>query len=131
MKKLYTVILEFLAVPFLLIGAVGVDGKWQSEAPGGLPGPDRIIMVLEVHGAKLSGVIIRDNPPGQVMIEGTLDGNTIAFVVQSPDGLRRISFTGTVRRDQIVFNRSAQGTGGGRGIYGMDGPPTLTFKRVR
>ena len=78
--------LPALAMALVLSAAiaaqVGVDGKWETAAPG-FTGPesDKITFDLKATGGKLTGTIARTDPPGQkpVVIEGKVEGNTIAF----------------------------------------------------
>jgi len=55
----------------------------------------------------------------------------IRFTVTSPDGLRTVHFSGKIKGDEISFNRQAQGSEGGSGIYGLKGPETLVARRSK
>ena len=110
-----------------------ISGVWQTEASGGRGGIDMITMELHVDGDKLTGQITRTDPPGQdpVAIAGKATETTVVFTVKSPDGKRVITFKGRLEGNQLVFSREVQGTGGGRGIYGLDGPSNVTARRVK
>jgi hypothetical protein len=122
------------AASTIALAAAAVDGKWATEAPGPRGnGVDKIVMEFKSAGSKLTGTIVRTDPPGQkpVALEGTIDKDVVTFTVKSPDGNRTITFTGTVKGDEITFKREVKGTGGGQGFYGLHGPATLTAKRVK
>jgi hypothetical protein len=110
------------------------NGKWKTEAPSANPQVmDQITMTFKVADTKVTGSIARTQPPGQtpVPLEGTVTLDTITFTVKSPDGARTIAFTGKLKGDEIVFSLEAKGSGGGRGIFGLYGPPTVTAKRMQ
>ena len=110
------------------------NGKWKTEAPSLNPEVmDEITITLKVKDTSVTGSIARTQPAGQtpVPIDGTVTEDTISFTVKSPDGLRTVAFKGKLNGDEIVFTLEVKGTGGGRGIYGLYGPPTLTAKRLR
>ena len=131
MKKLACLSLSTLFTVGLLLGQTEITGKWLIEAPG-TTGIDHVTMDLKATGDKLSGSITRSAYPDQkpVTIDGKINGDTIVFTVQSPDGRRTITFTGRVKGNEIFFRREVNGTNGGAGIYGMIGLETLTAKRA-
>ena len=113
---------------------VAFNGKWKTEAPSANPQVmDQITMTFKVADSKVTGSIARTQPPGQtpVPVEGAVTQDTITFTVKSPDGARTIAFTGKLKGDEIVFSREAKGSGGGRGIFGLDGPTTVTARRMQ
>ena len=138
MKRM-PIILATLATLTLLAATLGFaeaafNGKWKTEAPSANPQVmDQITMTFKVADSKVTGAIARTQPAGQtpVPLEGTVTLDTITFTVKSPDGLRTIAFTGKLKGDEIVFSLEAKGSGGGRGIFGLDGPPTLTARRMQ
>src|SRR5262245_50046428 len=112
----------------------GFNGKWKTEAPSANPQlMDEITMTFKVTDSKVTGSLARTQPAGQtpVPVEGTVTLDTITFTVKSPDGLRTIAFTGKLMGDEIEFSREAKGGGGGRGIFGLNGPATVTAKRMQ
>jgi hypothetical protein len=132
-------ILATLATLTLLSATLGFaqvafNGKWTTEAPSANPlVMDEITMTFKVADSKVIGSIARTQPAGQtpVPIEGAATLDTITFTVKSPDGARTIAFTGKLNGDEIVFTREAKGSGGGRGIFGLNGPATITAKRMQ
>jgi len=128
-----------LAILMLLSVTLGFaqtnfNGKWKTEAPSvNLEVMDQITMTFKVTDSKVTGSIARTQPAGQtpVPLEGTVTEDTITFTVKSPDGARTIAFTGKLKGDEIVFSREAKGGGGGRGIFGLNGPATITAKRMQ
>ncbi|HET9363062.1 MAG TPA: hypothetical protein VFO58_25105 [Vicinamibacterales bacterium] len=128
-----------VAASATLLAQSPINGKWTTEAVG-IGGADTVVMDFTADGAQLTGAITRTSPPGQkpVAVKGKVDKDTITFTVLSPDGKRTITFTGKVMGDEIVFVREAKGDpgagsnqGGGFGIYGLNGPKTVTVKRVK
>jgi uncharacterized protein (TIGR03435 family) len=123
------------AAPAALVQQEGLSGKWGTGVPGveAITGPDIVTMEFKVGGGRVTGSITRTEPPGQAPViidSGTATANTITFTVKSPDGRRTITLTGQMKGDEIEFTREAKGTGGGYGFYGLEGPKTLTARRI-
>lgn len=91
---------------------------------------------LKQDGGKLTGSMEQNGGlRGQVEIyEGKIDGAAISFKAKSPDGARAITFTGTVKGDEIVLNRSteilANGSQGGTGLFGTNAALQFTIHRA-
>jgi len=133
MKRMFILATSMLLSAALGFAQAGFNGKWKTEAPSANPQvTDQITMTFKVTGDKVTGSIARTQPAGQtpVPIEGAVTEDTITFTVRSPDGLRTIAFTGKLKGDEIMFTREAKGGGGGRGIFGLQGPETVTAKRT-
>jgi len=121
------------------VQAVQFDGQWETVSAGT---PGRIVLELKLDGNKLSGTMAapRAAQPDQlgnpVKIVGKVDGDILAFNLTSPDGNRTITFVGRIRGDEMNLNRDVEGSAGngggpGAGIYGFNGPATLTVHRVK
>jgi hypothetical protein len=91
---------------------------------------------LKQDGAKLTGTMEQNGGlRGQVEIyAGKVDGPAISFKAKSPDGARAITFTGTVKGDDMVLNRSTEiltdGSPGGTGLFGTNAAPQFTIHRA-
>ena len=91
---------------------------------------------LKQDGGKLNGTMEQNGGlRGLVDIyQGTIDGNKISLKVNSPDGARAITFTGTVKGDEMVLNRSTefltQASLGGTGLFGSNAAPQFTLHRA-
>jgi uncharacterized protein (TIGR03435 family) len=121
-----------LATPVLLAQA-DFNGKWRTEVPGPRLGIDLVTIELKVDEGKVTGSIQRSEPPGLAPVKidvGTATSDTIRFAVQSLDGQRTITFTGKLKGQEIDFRREAKGTGSPTGIFGLEGPKTLTARRI-
>lgn len=97
-------------------------------------GPDVIVLKLDVDSDAMTGTMTRNNPSGQrpvVIRELWIAVDEIRFTVTSPDGLRTVHFSVKIKGDEIAFNRQAQGSEGGTGIYGLTGPENLVAKRSK
>jgi uncharacterized protein (TIGR03435 family) len=125
--------LALVATLTVLPAQESLSGKWGTEVPGALSSLDLVTMDLKVDGGKVTGSVARTAAPGQAPVNienGTATTNTITFAVKSPDGQRAITFTGKLKGDEIEFTREVKGAGGGNGLYGLDGPKTLTARRL-
>jgi hypothetical protein len=134
MKRLFILATLTLFSARLGFAQAGFNGKWKTEAPSINPQVmDQITMTFKVTDTKVTGSIARTQAAGQtpVPVEGVVTADTITFTVKSPDGLRTIEFNGKLNGDEIVFSREAKGGGGGRGIFGLLGPSTVTAKRMQ
>ncbi len=103
-------------------------GRWEAEVPGS---PRPIGVELAIEGARVTGVF---RPNGLPVIDGRVSGDSIRFSVKSPDGARTVTFTGTVRGDQLVLTREIDAPPdrpGGAGLFGVDGPREIVAVRVR
>ena len=85
---------------------------------------------------------LEDRVSGEMVFEqtvtvqsGTVTVDRISFVVPSPNGQRIITFTGSLKGDEITFVRTVEvkagGAPGGAGLFGMGGPPTLVAVRAK
>jgi hypothetical protein len=109
-------------------------GRWQAAFPAS---PDGTVQ-LSVNGTSVTGTIALAAPAqsGSLQIyDGRIDGNAITFRVKSPTGGRTITFTGTLKGNDIVFTREVDvppdGQPGGAGIFGAFGARTFTATRVQ
>lgn len=91
---------------------------------------------LKQDGAKLTGTMEQNGGlRGRVEIyEGKIDGPAVSFKAKSPDGARAITFTGMVKGDEMVLNRSTEiltdGSPGGTGLFGTNAAPQFTIHRT-
>jgi hypothetical protein len=114
-------------------------GQWETSRAGSV---GRIVLDLKQEGNKLSGTLAApkaaqpDQLGNPVNIVGKVDGDILAFNLTSPDGNRTITFVGRVNGDEMNLNRDVEGSAGngggpGAGIYGFNGPATLSVHRVK
>ena len=105
----------------------GVAGTWQGE---GFP----VTVVLRLDGTKLTGTIAQGAAPPTEFTDGRLEGDNVVLKVQIPNGGRTVTFTGTLKGDEISFAREvmvpAGAAPGGGGILGVSGPSELRMTRV-
>jgi len=105
-------------------------GRWEAVF-GGAPVIYRFD--LQITGRDLTGVI---NVAAQAhpIFDGHIDGQTISFKANSPDGGRTVTFTGSLRSGELLFTRTVQvlpgGNPGGVGLFGASGPSTFTAIKV-
>lgn len=100
------------ALPLLAIAQGSVDGTWTGEAPGGR-GPQPVTLTLKADGGKLTGSI-GGGRGGEVPIEeGTISGAALKFKSkqQGRGGEVIMTWTGTLKGDEIAFSRMAEGQG--------------------
>lgn len=107
----------------------GPAGLWQIESS---PGAATWTAALRVDGRRLVGVVSScASADGAIEIfQGFIDGNTVTFKCRSFDGNRTVSFTGTVRGDEITFVWERVGPGAVTGLFGVAAPRTIIVKRV-
>jgi hypothetical protein len=87
-----------------------VDGKWVGEVQGGR-GPQPITLTLKADGGKLTGSALGGRG-GEIAIEdGTISGTALKFKTkqQGRGGEVTLSWTGTLKGDEIAFSRMADG----------------------
>jgi hypothetical protein len=122
-----TILAVTLAALALAVPAVAqnsVDGKWTGEVQGGR-GPQTITMTFKADGGTLTGSITGGRG-GEVQIkEGTISGNTIKFksTQMGRGGEVNISWSGTVKGDEIAMTRTIEG--------GQGQPQEFTLKRQK
>lgn len=109
---------------------VRVNGIWQAEVqPNGFWTID-----LRSEGTTLTGGVGMGTDPVEIT-DGRVEGNTVSFVVETPDGDRTIRFNGTVSGETIAFTRDVQVRQGGfvglPDIYGVKAPNAFTLTRLR
>ena len=105
-------------------------GMWEVDFPGlGQP----FAVQLFVQGAQVTGTLRAGTQTLQIY-EGAVNGNTITFKLNSPDGQREIALTGVLNGDEIAFTREVRvrqdGAPGGQGFFGARGPRGFTARRT-
>jgi hypothetical protein len=104
-------------------------GRWTGEVPG----LGRMITFdLKIDGSRVTGTVTA-GPDKLEIDDGSVDASTMTLATKSPDGQRRIVFTGTVRGNEIEFLREitipAGAPPGGGGLFGVSGPRGFTAQR--
>lgn len=109
---------------------VDITGRWQTM---GVPNGPWVID-LQVNGSKVTGTVRQGGATGEPVpiYFGSLEGNTVAFKVTSPDGDRIITFKGTITRAEIGFARAVEVRPGGvRGDTGIFGGNAVLYFAAR
>jgi len=126
----------FFATAMLLMalqaGAqTGISGRYQATGVPNAPW----IMELQAIGNKVTGNVRQGGVGGEPVpiYFGSVEGNTVTFKVNSPDGDRIITFSGKVTRAEIGFARLVEiRPGGVRGDTGiLGGNAVLNFSARR
>lgn len=120
----------FAATATFVIGGATAGrfaGAWETHLAGG----QDFSVQLESDGDGLRGFL---SDPTHPIFDGRMDGSAIHFKVKTADSARVVSFTGTLRNDQLEFDRSATLLAprepATQGFLGTLGPGTLIAKRV-
>jgi len=123
-----------LIVPAILAVVTGVSIEAQSNAvgpAGSWVGDERAAnatMAFTVDGANLAGTV-----GNMAIADGKVDGLTITFKVQFPNGGRTVTFAGTVNGDELKFTRELvvpkDADPGGNGLFGAGGPNEFRMYR--
>jgi hypothetical protein len=128
MRK-FTVVLALLCVTTICVNAqTEISGPWSTEV---FP---TLTINLKASGNMLTGSIDRGQQRLAEIYDGKIEGSVITFKLNSPDGDRTITFTGSLIGEEIAFMRSVEvrpgGNLGGPGIFGSAGPHTFTVRRA-
>ena len=106
MKRTSTIIVG-IVVTMLLLSLVAmaedpakVGGTWEMTSQG-RQGPMTSTLTIDQSGNKFKGTL--KGQRGETPIEGTVDGNKIAFTVErdTPNGKMSFNYSGTVDGDNI------------------------------
>ena len=123
-----------ITAAFLLVALEGfaqndIAGRWQTN---GVPNAPWVIE-LQLNGAKVTGTVRQGATGEPVPIYfGSIEGNTVSFKVNSPDGDRIITFTGKITRAEIGFSRQVEVRPGGvRGDTGVFGGNAVSYFSAR
>lgn len=99
-----------LALSSYVMAQSSVDGTWTGEAPGGR-GPQQVTLTLKVDGGKLTGSAGGGRGGPITIEEGTISGSNLKFKTkqQGRGGEITLTWTGTVKGDEIAFSRMPEG----------------------
>jgi hypothetical protein len=106
----YVLSICLAALPFVVAAQGSVDGKWVGEAQGGR-GPQPVTLTLKADGGKLNGSVAGGRG-GEIPIEeGTFANGTLKFKTKQMGrgGEVVLSWTGTLKGDEIAVSRMAEG----------------------
>jgi hypothetical protein len=107
-----------------------IAGRWQTT---GVPNGPWVID-LQVNGSKVTGSVRQGGANGEPVpiYFGTIEGNTVSFKANSPDGDRIVTFTGKITRIEIGFSRQVEvRSGGTRGDTGILGGNAVSYFSAR
>jgi hypothetical protein len=98
------------ALASLAVAQSSVDGKWAGEVQGGR-GPQQITVTLKADGGTLTGSIAGGRGGEVAIKEGTISGNALKFksTQQGRGGEVTMSWSGTLKGDEIAFSRMVEG----------------------
>jgi hypothetical protein len=125
-RVLLVVAATTLALPML--AQQGAAGRWNAsvETP---QGPFAFTFDFAVDAAgKLTGSMNNEFFGATPIKDGVVDGNNVAFKLTfagAPDGDMTISYTGTVKGDELVLTSKFEGTPPG------GGPAEMSFTATR
>ncbi len=129
-----TVLLLFASLAF----AGNIDGKWAGTFAGGQGGQEmQLDYELKTNGKKLTGTTVGGEGSRIEIMNGTIDGNKIAFDVPiDMNGMKMtIAYTGELSGDELKLSFTMKmegGPGGGQGGPGGGMPPmSFVAKRVK
>lgn len=127
-KFAFAATLALLALP--AAAADGVAGKWNASVDSP-QGPFAMVFEFAVDGGKLTGSLQNDFIGSIPLQDGTVKGNDIAFKLTiAMEGLPeplKISYTGTVKGDELALKSKFEGTPPGGG----PAEQTLTATRAK
>ncbi|HEX5108174.1 MAG TPA: alpha/beta hydrolase [Vicinamibacterales bacterium] len=108
-------------------------GTWDAAFPNA---PRPFTFSLTIANGRVSGSVTAGGGALNLpVVEGAADQRTLMFKVNSPDGGRVITFTGSVDGDTISFQRDVLlppgADPGGNALWGTTGPRTFTAQRAR
>lgn len=119
-------------VTFAISAAGDVKNVFAGRWTGEVLGLGRMITFdLKIDGSRVTGTVTA-GPDKWEIDDGSIDASTMTVATKSPDGQRRILFTGTVRGDEIEFVREIivpAGAPPGVGLFGVSGPRGFTARR--
>jgi len=127
-RILITSVLLFLTLEGL--AQTDIAGRWQTT---GVPNGPWVID-LQVNGSKVTGSVRQGGANGEPVpiYFGTIEGNTLSFKANSPDGDRIVTFTGKITRIEIGFSRQVEvRPGGTRGDTGILGGNAVSYFSAR
>ena len=108
--RMFTLLIGIAAIASLAWAQAAVDGKWAGEVQGGR-GPQQITVTLKADGGKLTGSVAGGRGGEVAIDEGTISGATLKFKTtqQGRGGQVTLSWTGTLKGDEIAFSRMPEG----------------------
>ena len=123
-SKLGGLLVGVFAMASMALAQNAVDGKWSGEVQGGR-GPQQITIALKADGGTLTGSITGGRGGEVAIKDGTISGSTIKFksTQMGRGGEINISWSGTVKGDEIAMTRTIEG--------GQGQPQEFTLKRQK
>ena len=128
--------LVIAALLFSSLNALGqgnIAGRWQTM---GVPNGPWMIE-LQINGSTVTGNVRQGGATGDPVpiYFGSIEGNTVKFKANSPDGDRIITFTGKITTAEIGFARAVEirpgGTRGDTGIFGANAVSFFASRRAQ
>jgi len=103
-------VIGLFALASSVVAQNAADGKWAGEVQGGR-GPQQITVNLKADGGTLTGSIVGGRGGEVAIKEGTIAGATLKFksTQQGRGGEVTMSWSGTLKGDEIAFSRMVEG----------------------
>jgi hypothetical protein len=108
-----------------------IAGKWQATTTPGTTW----VFDLAVDGNKVTGTVSQtgEKTESAPIYFGSIEGNTLTFKVNSPDGDRIITFIGKITSADIGLARLVEvrpgGSRGDTGVFGGNGLSNISVRR--
>jgi hypothetical protein len=104
------VLICLVALSSFVMAQSSVDGTWTGEVQGGR-GPQQVTLTLKTDGGKLTGTVGGGRGGPVEIADASLSGGTLKFKTtqQGRGGQVVLSWTGTVKGDEIAFSRAPEG----------------------
>lgn len=134
MLKVAIAFIFLFVIPAASRAQTQLTGVWQNEIQSG----DLYFLWtldIEQEADKLNGTIFSSGVPAEGSIyDGEINGKSIMFKFDSPDGRRTITYKGEVNGNEIEFTREVLihegGNPGGIGIFGAGSTERFFLTRV-
>lgn len=109
LKAAFTLVVVIAAASFVAAQA-SVAGTWAGEVQGGR-GTQQVTLTLKADGGKVTGTVSGGRGGDVTIEEATVSGDTVKFKTkqQGRSGEIVLSWTGTVKGDEMSVSRAAEG----------------------
>jgi hypothetical protein len=131
-RRIFVIATTLLLIALHAFGQTNIAGRWQTM---GVPNGPWVID-FQVNGAQVTGTVRQGGPTGEPVpiYFGSIEGNSVRFKANSPDGDRIITFTGKITSAEIGFARAVEvrpgGTRGDTGIFGGNAVSYFAARRA-
>ena len=115
-------LVAMVAATSFVAAQASVTGTWAGEVQGGR-GTQQVTLTLKADSGKVTGTVNGGRGGDVAIEEGTVSGDTVKFKTkqQGRGGEVVLSWTGTLKGDELAMSRAAEG--------GQGQAQTFTLKR--